>query len=70
MKPIGFTVRDGAGAVQRNHLSGDNAVSSIAAGAGQEISLNLRQGDIQGYHRDGGDLMIALVDGRVIVLEG
>ncbi|MDU8927485.1 Ig-like domain-containing protein [Alisedimentitalea sp. MJ-SS2] len=70
MRPIGFTVRDSAGAVQRSELSGDSAVSSVSAGLGQEISLNLRQGDIQGYHRDGSDLMIALVDGRVIVLEG
>ncbi|SHL06854.1 hypothetical protein SAMN05444414_104186 [Roseovarius marisflavi] len=41
----------------------------IPADQGQEISLNLRQTDIQGYSRDGGDLVITLSDGRMIVLD-
>ena len=69
MNPIGYVVRDGAGVINRNEISADGSVTPIAAGAGQEISLNLRQGDVQGYQRLGGNLQITLTDGRVIVLE-
>ena len=69
MKPIGFVVRNGAGAVQRGEISADGSATAIAAGSGQEISLNLRQGDIQGYQRLGSNLQITLADGRVVVLE-
>ncbi|MEZ5713935.1 MAG: Ig-like domain-containing protein [Paracoccaceae bacterium] len=44
-------------------------MTPIAAGAGQEISLNLRQSDIQGYQRLGNNLQITLMDGRVVMLE-
>ncbi|UYV37789.1 Ig-like domain-containing protein [Rhodobacteraceae bacterium D3-12] len=69
MKPIGFAVRDGAGAVIRSEISADGSVTPISAGAGQEISLNLRQSDVQGYQRLGTNLQITLNDGRVVILE-
>ena len=69
MRPIGFAVRDNAGAVYRNEISADGAPTAIAAGNGQEISLNLRQNDVQGYMRLGNNLQITLADGRVVILE-
>ncbi|PIE12274.1 MAG: hypothetical protein CSA70_10300 [Rhodobacterales bacterium] len=69
MQAIDFVVRTGAGGVERGLVSADGSVTPIAAGAGQEISLNLRQGDIRGYQRLGSNLEITLTDGRVIILE-
>lgn len=69
MKPIGFVVRDGAGVVNRSEISADGSVTPISAGAGQDISLNLRQSDVQGYQRLGNNLQITLTDGRVVMLE-
>lgn len=69
MKTIDFVVRTGAGAVQRGEVLADGAATPIAAGSGQQISLNLRQSDISGYQRLGSNLEITLADGRVIVLE-
>jgi len=69
MKPIGYVVRDGAGVVNRSEILADGSTTPIAAGAGQEISLNLRQSDIQGYQRLGNNLQVTLIDGRVVILE-
>ncbi|MCF3592989.1 Ig-like domain-containing protein [Rhodobacteraceae bacterium LMO-12] len=69
MKPIGYVVRDGAGVVNRSEILADGSVTPIAAGAGQEVSLNLRQSDVQGYQRLGSNLQITLSDGRVVMLE-
>ena len=70
MKAIDFVARTDAGNSQRGSIPGQDGVSIIPAGNGQEISLNLRQMDIQGYSRDGSNLVINLSDGRVVVLEG
>ncbi|MGK8232672.1 Ig-like domain-containing protein [Roseovarius sp. MS2] len=70
MKAIDFVARTDAGNSQRGSIPGQDGVSIIPAGNGQEISLNLRQMDIQGYARDGSNLVINLSDGRVVVLEG
>ncbi|WP_339853238.1 Ig-like domain-containing protein [Roseovarius nubinhibens] len=42
---------------------------TLRAEPGQELSLNLRQSEVKGYARSGGDLQITLADGRVIILE-
>ncbi|WP_372520358.1 Ig-like domain-containing protein [Roseovarius sp.] len=42
---------------------------TLRAEPGQELSLNLRQSEVNGYARSGGDLQITLADGRVIILE-
>ncbi|MEM8579361.1 MAG: RTX toxin, partial [Pseudomonadota bacterium] len=68
MNPIDFVVRDSAGALQRG-VVGDDGTTSIQAGIGQEISLNLRQPDIDASTRTGDDLTLVLADGRVIVIE-
>jgi len=70
MKAIDFIARTGVGEAQRGSLSDQGGVTVIPAGHGQEISLNLRQMDIQGFSRDGSNLVITLADGRVVLLEG
>jgi len=70
MKAIDFVARTDAGNSQRGSIPDQGGVTVIPAGHGQEISLNLRQMDIQGYARDGSNLVINLADGRVVVLEG
>ncbi|MEL7099888.1 MAG: Ig-like domain-containing protein [Pseudomonadota bacterium] len=70
MNPIDYVVRDSAGALERGVVSGDVTTTTLQATSGQEISLNLRQADMQSTQRVGDDLNIVLVDGRVIVIEG
>ncbi|MGX0975482.1 hypothetical protein ACSSVY_001184 [Roseovarius sp. MBR-51] len=70
MKAIDFIARTGVSEAQRGSLSDQGGVTVIPAGHGQEISLNLRQMDIQGFSRDGSNLVITLADGRVVLLEG
>ncbi|MDQ7070159.1 MAG: Ig-like domain-containing protein [Rhodobacterales bacterium] len=70
MKAIDFVVRTGAGETTRGEISQDQAVTAINAGGGVEVSLNLRQSDLNGYQRAGDNLEIVLADGRVVVLEG
>ena len=63
MKVIDFVVRDGAGALQRGLIQADEPTTTIQATSDQEISLNLRQADMQGHARDGDALNIVLADG-------
>ena len=70
MKAIDFVVRDSAGGLQRGTVSGEEKLSVIRAGSGQEISLNLRQIDLQDQQRVEDDLVITLSDGRVITIDG
>ena len=67
---IEYVARSNAGGVVRGAISDESATTGISAGVGQEISLNLRQFEIDRYQRDGNDLQITLADGRVVVLEG
>lgn len=69
MKAIDFVVRDNAGGLQRGVVSSESKSHVIQAGAGQEISLNLRQTDLAGQQRTGNDLVLTLADGRVIMIE-
>ena len=70
MTAIEYVSRGSAGGLNRGAIAGDGDITTIPAGNGQEISLNLRQIDIDGYQRDGGNLIVTLADGRTIVLEG
>lgn len=69
MKAIDFVARTSAGSSQTGVVSSDENVVAIDAGAGQEISLNLRQSDIRSYNREGRNLEIVLSDGRLVILE-
>ncbi|MGX0902858.1 hypothetical protein ACSSV8_001423 [Roseovarius sp. MBR-79] len=70
MKAIDYVVRTNAGISSHGSVPGQDGVTVIPAGSGQEISLNLRQTEIGGYSRDGQNLVISLSDGRIVVLEG
>lgn len=70
MSAINFVVRDVAGNISRGSVSGEGAPSSVALGAGAELSLNLSQGQILSYVQNGQSLQITLLDGRVITVEG
>lgn len=69
MKAIDFVVRDSAGGLQRGTVPQGESFHAIQARTGQEISLNLRQGDLQSYARAGNDLVLTLADGRVITID-
>ncbi|SLN19245.1 Ig-like domain-containing protein [Pseudooctadecabacter jejudonensis] len=70
MSAINFVVRDGAGNISRGSVAGDAGASSLVVGSGAEISLNLSQGQIVSYTRQGSALQITLIDGQVITIEG
>ncbi|MDG1469953.1 MAG: Ig-like domain-containing protein [Ascidiaceihabitans sp.] len=69
MKAIDFVVRDESGALQRGVIQAGDQTTTIQAGSDQEISLNLRQVDMQTHARNGDALNIVLADGRIIVIE-
>ena len=69
MKTIDFVTRTRAGATQYGAISADEQFSKIPTEPGLELSLNLRQIEIDGYSRSGNNLQITLTDGRTIVLE-
>ncbi|MCF2870271.1 Ig-like domain-containing protein [Octadecabacter sp. G9-8] len=70
MSAINFVVRDVAGNISRGSVAGEGVPSSLIVGAGADVSLNLTQGQIVSYTRQGQALEITLIDGRVIVIEG
>lgn len=70
MSAINFVVRDVAGNISRGTVAGEGGAPSLIVGAGADISLNLTQGQIISYTRQGQALEVTLVDGRVIVIEG
>ncbi len=65
---IEFAVRSVAGGNQHGFVSGDGQSNFIQVGSGDSVSLNLSQSSIVAYERQGGDLVIKLIDGRSIVL--
>ena len=70
MSAIDFVVRDSAGNIQRGSVGEGGASSSVIVGAGQDVSLNLHQGQILTYSREGQALNVVLIDGSVITIEG
>ena len=68
MSAINFVVRDSAGNLQRGFLGGDTESNILNAGAGNDISLNLRRSQVLDYAREGNDLIITLSDGRELTL--
>lgn len=70
MSAINFVVRDVAGNIQRGTVAGEGGVPSLIVGSGADVSLNLSQGQIASFTRQGQALQITLIDGRVILVEG
>ncbi len=68
VQAIDFAIRDFAGAKQHGSVAGDTQGNFIPVGAGDSISLNLTKSSIVTYEQQGGDLIIKLSDGRLIVL--
>jgi hypothetical protein len=58
MSAINFVVRDSAGNLQRGFLGGDTESNILNAGAGNDISLNLRRSQVLDYAREGNDLIL------------
>ncbi|MDJ0630971.1 MAG: Ig-like domain-containing protein [Rhodobacter sp.] len=66
---VGYVVRDSAGSARRgNFPEGDP--STIYVSYTKEVSLNLSPGDVASYQRLGGDLVVTLNTGQVLVLHG
>ncbi|MFW2541258.1 Ig-like domain-containing protein [Primorskyibacter sp. 2E107] len=63
-------IRTRTGALERGSVAGENQGFLIAAGAGNDISININQADLRSYDRAADDLLITLADGRVLVVEG
>ena len=70
VKAIDFVVRNSAGAVVRGSVAGTENSNFIQMGSGEEISLNLSRSSVASYVRQGDDLVVTLVDGRQVVLDG
>lgn len=70
MLGLQFTVRNAAGNIDTGtlSLSGDSEVIQMAGI--EDISLNTSAAAISGYTREGGDLIITLIGGKTIRLEG
>ena len=65
---IDFAVRTAAGGTAYGQVAGPDGSSFIQTGLGDSVSLNISSQSVLSYRRDGQDLLIELVDGRVITL--
>ncbi|WP_198672125.1 BapA prefix-like domain-containing protein, partial [Pseudogemmobacter bohemicus] len=69
-KAIQFVVRDSAGGISRGSVVGEEGNNFIQMGSGDSVSLNLSRQSIAGYARQGDDLVLTLIDGRTVLLDG
>ena len=69
-KAIEFAVRDSAGGMARGFVAGDGTSSFVQMGIGDEISLNLSRQSVASFIQKGDDLVVTLIDGREITLDG
>lgn len=65
---IEFAVRTQAGGTTYGNVAGPDGSAFIQTGLGDSLSLNISPQAVLGYSRSGNDLLIELVDGRVITL--
>lgn len=70
MLGIQYFVRDQAGTVTSGTLSLSGPSETLSVQAVEDISLNMSSAAISGYVRQGDDLVIELIGGKVIVLDG
>lgn len=70
MQAINFVIRTPMGGTQSGVVSGEVGSNTVFMQSNEEISLHLARHQVSGYQRDGGDLIITLVDGRQITLSG
>ncbi|WP_417270960.1 Ig-like domain-containing protein [Celeribacter sp.] len=70
MVGLQFTVRNSAGEIDTGNIPLVNDVEVIRMAGIEDISLNTTQAAISGYTRSGGDLILTLVGGKEVRLEG
>ncbi|WP_339694069.1 Ig-like domain-containing protein [Celeribacter baekdonensis] len=70
MLGIQYSVRDIAGNVDTGTLSLSENVEAISVRGVEDISLNMSTAAVSGYSREGGNLVVELIGGKSIVLEG
>ena len=69
VEAIQFAVRNSAGGIVRGTVGGEGN-NLIQVGTGEQVSLNLAHVSVVGYERQGADLIVKLVDGSTVVLNG
>lgn len=70
MSGIQYSVRDSAGTVSTGTVPLFDTGEVLAVRGFEDISLNLSSAAVQGYSRDGQNLIVELVGGKTIVLDG
>jgi large repetitive protein len=70
MQQIRYALSAQAQPVFRASLDSSADVIQLPAGGGNQVSLNVTAGEVARYVRDGDNLLITLIDGRVVVVQG
>lgn len=70
MLGIQYSVRDSAGAVVTGTLSLSGSSETLSVENVEDISLNMSSAAVTGYVREGDNLIVELVGGKTIVLDG
>ncbi|PTQ73313.1 Ig-like domain-containing protein [Celeribacter persicus] len=70
MLGLQYSVRDSAGQIGTGTLSLSGSSEVLAVQDVKDISLNMSSAAVSGYTRQGGNLVVELVGGKTIVLEG
>ncbi|RPE66453.1 Ig-like domain-containing protein [Pacificibacter maritimus] len=70
MLGIQFSLRDSAGNIEHGTLSLAESSETLSVVGMSDVSLNTSTAAISGYARSGSDLVLTLVGGKTIVLEG
>jgi hypothetical protein len=70
MSGIQFSLRDSAGNIEQGTVSLSEATERLSVIGVQDVSLNTSTASIDGYSRSGNDLVVTLLGGKTIILEG
>lgn len=61
MQAVNYVIGTGAGNIDRGEIEAAEPLTRIGLAGGAEISVNVRQSDVQGFARLGSDLEMQLV---------
>ncbi len=70
VQAVVFAIRSAAGGVAHGALGQASGTLLVRIGAGEAVALNLAPAQVTGYARQGGNLIVALADGREITVAG
>jgi hypothetical protein len=70
MLGIQFFLRDSAGNIEQGTLSLSGESETLSMSGVKDVSLNTSSAMIASYSRSGGDLIVTLVGGKTVVLDG